>query len=98
MNNIYSRFLQHRVEKARSDLRTTEISTEERMQKALSKLADIMERPDMGTKCPLSPISFSCLPEVSVQRQAKLMKEYEELDSTFSPLGSDGRPLRKYDG
>jgi len=98
VNKIYSKFLQQNVKEAWSDLRTTRISTEERMQEALFELADIMERPDMRTKHSLSPISFSCLSEESAQRQEKIMKEYEERGDTFSPLDSDGRPLRKYDG
>jgi len=101
VNKIYSKFLQQNVKGAWLDLRTIEIptdSTEERMQKALFKLADIMERSDLRTRCSLSPISFSCLSKESAQRQEKIMKEYGEQGNTFSPLDLNGKPLRKYDG
>ncbi|KAJ3566960.1 hypothetical protein NP233_g6666 [Leucocoprinus birnbaumii] len=96
LNSIYSRFILQRVDRARSDLRTADISIKERMQMALFKLADIMERTDMGSKDPLSPMSFSCLSEVSIQKQTELLAEYTEAETPFSPLGPDGRPLRKY--
>jgi hypothetical protein len=67
------------------------------MQKALFKLADIMDQPDISTRNPLSSISFSCLNEPAIQRQAEMLREYtEDSENNFSPLGPDGRPLRKY--
>ncbi|KAF5363858.1 hypothetical protein D9756_000594 [Leucocoprinus leucothites] len=96
LNSIYSRFLLQRIDRARSELRMTDISIRERMRTALFKLADIMDWPDMGANDPLSSMSFSCLSEAGVQRQAELLKEYAESENTFSPLGPDGKPLRKY--
>jgi hypothetical protein len=95
LNRIYSRFLLERVEKARSDLHTPELSIKERMRNALFKLAGIVDRQDRTSKDPLSPMSFSCLSEADVTRQAELLREYENSDDSFSPLGPDGRPLRK---
>jgi hypothetical protein len=67
------------------------------MQKALEKLASLMGRPEIAENDPMSPISFSCLSEEGVQRQTELMLRYAvERRTSFSPLGPDGRPLRKY--
>lgn len=67
------------------------------MREALDKLAEIMGRPEIADSNPLSPISFSCLSEEGVQRQAELLQKYAaEPKTSFSPLGPDGRPLRKY--
>lgn len=66
------------------------------MRKALVKLAEIMGRPEMAANDPLSSLSFSCLSEEGVKRQAELLRVYSTRKSDFSPLGPDGRPLRKY--
>ncbi|KXN86305.1 hypothetical protein AN958_10167 [Leucoagaricus sp. SymC.cos] len=97
LNNLYSKFLLTRVDRARSELRTEELLIEERMQRALFKLADIMERSDMMSGNPLSSLSFSCLSQTGLQRQIELSQIYEkDSEHSFSPLGPDGRLLRKY--
>lgn len=73
-------------------------SIEERMQEALTNLADIVGRPEMTDNDPLSSMSFSCLSEEGIQRQTSILGKYVlEKEPTFSPLGPDGRPLRRYE-
>lgn len=68
------------------------------MQEALTNLADIVGRPEMTDNDPLSSMSFSCLSEEGIQRQTSILGKYAlEKEPTFSPLGPDGRPLRKYE-
>lgn len=98
LNRVYSRFLLERVARTRPEVQSLKISTEQRMQDALANLADIVGRPGMVDNDPLSSMSFSCLSEEEIQRQTNILRKYVlEKEPVFSPLGPDGRPLRKYD-
>ena len=80
----------------RSDLKPPEASKEERMRVALLKVASIMNDTTLAKRDPLSPISFSCLPQDVVKSQNDLLAQYKKgRDTAFSPLGPDGKPIRK---
>ncbi|KAF9451996.1 alpha/beta-hydrolase [Macrolepiota fuliginosa MF-IS2] len=96
LNKVYLRFLAERVPRVRSEIQSPPVLVEERMQKALTQLAEITGRPEMANNDPLSSISFSCLSDEAVQRQTDLLKSYLSKKTSFSPLGPDGKPLRKY--
>lgn len=95
-NQVFAKFLS-RLPHTRSDLIPPRVSKEERMRAALSTLADIAQDPSIANRDPLSSMSFSCLSPEIVKNQAESLKQYRKgLDTAYSPLGSDGRPLRKY--
>lgn len=67
------------------------------MKVALKKLAEFMDDPSLASRNPLSSMSFSCLPPDVVKSQTDSLVFHGRGQKTaFSPLGSDGRPLRKY--
>jgi len=63
---------------------------------ALEILADLADDPSIAERDPLSPMSFSRI-SVAVQRLQveNYMAAAKEARKAFSPLGSDGRPMRK---
>jgi len=64
---------------------------------ALLRLADIMGNATISRRSPTSPISFSCLPQETVQAQTDLLSQYRKGErQAFSPLGPDGKPIRRY--
>lgn len=72
-------------------------SRRERIQSALQKLADLIEDPDIASRDPNSSLSFSCVsPEVYQSQKDILDKEVLDERNAFSPLGLDGRPLRRF--
>ena len=95
-NQVFSKFL-GRQPHVRSDLGVPETSKEDRMKLALSKLADIMKDSSIANRNPHSPISFSCLPQGVIQAQTDLLVQSRKgRQDAFSPVGSDGKPLRRY--
>jgi hypothetical protein len=80
-----------------SDLKVPEVSRDERMKTALLRLADIIGNAVISRRSPLSPISFSCLSQEIVQTQTDLLTQYRKGENeAFSPLGPDGKPIRRY--
>lgn len=72
-------------------------SRRERILSALEKLADLIEDPNIASRDPSSSLSFSCVtPEVYQSQKDILDKEVLEERTAFSPLGLDGRPLRRF--
>lgn len=96
-NQVFAKFLS-RLPHTRSDLTPPSMSKEARMKLALSELADIMEDPTIASRDPLSSLSFSCLPPEVAKTQTECLAQHRKgLGKAFSPLGPDGRPIRKYD-
>jgi hypothetical protein len=62
----------------------------------LEILADLTDDPSIVERDPLSPMSFSRI-SAAVQRLQveNYMAAAKEARKAFSPLGSDGRPMRK---
>lgn len=63
---------------------------------ALEILADLADDPSIAKRDPLSPMSFS---RISVEVQQLQVENYmaaaKGARKAFTPLGSDGRPMRK---
>lgn len=64
--------------------------------RGLEIMADLADEPSIAQRDPLSPMSFSRI-SVAVQRlQVEMyMGASKGAKKAFSPLGSDGRPMRK---
>jgi hypothetical protein len=66
------------------------------MTSALLKLSDLNGDPAIAERDPLSSMSFSCLPPDVVKSQLETITFFGiDQWKAFSPLGPDGRPLRK---
>ncbi|KAI0356681.1 alpha/beta-hydrolase [Trametes cingulata] len=96
VNQVLNKFLT-RQPPARSDLDPPAIPLRERMKMALAQLAEWKEDPSLAEQDPLSPLSFSCVTEEVRKSQDELYAIYQEgVQTAFSPLAPDGRPLRKW--
>jgi hypothetical protein len=72
------------------------ITIEEFMQRGLNKLADLKDDPSITERDPRSPLSFSCTTPEIVKHQEEMMRKFiDGQQKAFSPLGTDGRPIRK---
>lgn len=95
VNQVFVKFIS-RLPHARSDIRRPEIPTKERMRSALLKLSDLVEDPAIAERDPLSSMSFSCLANDVAKSQLETVNFFgKDQWKAFSPLGPDGRPLRK---
>jgi len=95
-NQVFAKFIS-RHPHTRSELTPRESPIWERMKKALSTLADIMRDNSITSRDPLSSLSFCCLsPEVIKSQTDKLARYRKKSNSVFSPIGPEGRPLRRY--
>ena len=94
-NRVFLQFLS-RLPEARSELRPPKDPLEVYISHALEILADLADDPSIADRDPLSPMSFSRI-SVAVQRLQveNYMAAAMEARKAFSPLGSDGRPMRK---
>lgn len=96
VNQVIAKFLS-RFPRRRSDLVPPALSVEVRMTVALQNLARVFSNGSIGTRDPLSSLSFSCLPKDIVKAQEELITQYaRNRHQAFSPLGPDGKPLRKF--
>ncbi|OBZ71835.1 hypothetical protein A0H81_08215 [Grifola frondosa] len=96
VNQVLHKFLS-RQPKTRSDLRPPAIPLLERMKMALGKLAEFKNDPSIAERDPRTPISFSCVPDDVANSQLELSVLFMKGQmNAFNPLGSDGRPLRKF--
>ena len=78
------------------DFRCPIKSLKPRMKEALDLLATLKEDPSIRERNPDAPISFSCCDDEAAQIHVDMVKAYAKGEATaFSPLGSDGRPMRK---
>ncbi|KAI0775439.1 Alpha/Beta hydrolase protein [Irpex lacteus] len=98
VNQVLSKFLARlpRNEKPSQPLLVQE-SLPEFMAQGLSRLAELKGDSSILLRDPSSSISFSCLPPELVQRQSDGIAEFaKDAHKAFSPLGPDGRPIRKF--
>ena len=66
------------------------------LDEALQRLADIMHDPDIATREPSSPMSFSCVPPVVAYRRLEIYaRAAPGHRCAFSPLDTNGRPKRR---
>ena len=94
-NRVFLQFIS-RLPHARSELLPPSDSLEDFISRGLEILADIADDPSIAQRDPFSPMSFSRI-SVSVQRLQveNYMAAARDAKKAFSPLGSDGRPMRK---
>jgi len=93
---VFRKFLS-RLPHIRSDIVPPRLPTSERMAIALEKLAEFTGDPTIATRDPMSSLSFSCLDPVAIKNQTESLKLYRQGElEAFSPLGPDGRPIRKF--
>lgn len=95
VNQIFMKFLS-RQPHARSDPFGTDICMQDRLRAALGTLAKVHGDPSIAERDPMSPLSFSCASAEVIKSQQETRATYEKGQrNAFSPLGLDGRPLRK---
>ncbi|KAF8640140.1 hypothetical protein AX17_001376 [Amanita inopinata Kibby_2008] len=95
-NQVFTKFLS-RQPHARSDLVNPKTSKEDRMKTALSRLAVMTRDQTIAKRNPRSSLSFCCLSQDVVLSQTNLLKHYQKgKNQAFSPLGPDGKPIRRY--
>ena len=94
-NRVFLQFLS-RMPKARSELIRPKDSLEVYISRGLEILADLAGDSSIAERDPLSPMSFSRI-SLAVRRLQveNYMAAAKGARSAFSPLGSDGRPMRK---
>ncbi|KAH9950101.1 Alpha/Beta hydrolase protein [Amylocystis lapponica] len=96
VNQVFIKFLQ-RLPHTGSNLRRSRKPIVERMKAALQQLAKSRNNPSIAERDPLSPLSFSCLPDEAVRNQDEVFMTYIKGErEAFSPLTMEGRPIRKY--
>lgn len=79
------------------DIRCPIKSLEGTMRGALERLALLRDAPAIAKRDPLSAMSFSCCEDEAAQVHIDMVRAYgKDQSKAFSPLGSDGRPVRKY--
>jgi len=95
-NRVFHQFIS-RLPKARSVLRPPRDPLETYISRGLELLAVLAGDSSISERDPLSPMSFSRISAAVQQLQVEnYMAAARDARSAFSPLGSDGRPMRKY--
>ena len=95
VNQVFSKFLAQQP-CSRSDLNMSGESLRDVMEPALGRLAGFKVDSSILTRDPNSPLSFSCTTLEQVKAQEEKTAAYARGQrKAFSPLGADGRPLRK---
>lgn len=95
VNQIFMKFLS-RQPHARSDPYCPDVLPQDRLRTALERLAKIRGDPSIAERDPMSSLSFSCASAEVIKSQEETRATYEKGQrNAFSPLGIDGRPLRK---
>ena len=94
-NRVFLQFVS-RLPYARSELLPPSEPLELFILRGLEIMADLADDPSIAQRDPLSPMSFS---RISVAVQRLQVENYRaaarDAKKAFSPLGSDGRPMRK---
>jgi hypothetical protein len=94
-NRVFHQFIS-RLPKTRSVLRPPRDPLETSISRGLELLAVLAGDPSISERDPLSPMSFSRISAAVQQLQVEnYMAAARDARSAFSPLGSDGRPMRK---
>ncbi|KAH8107665.1 alpha/beta-hydrolase [Cristinia sonorae] len=96
VNQTFAKFLA-RQPRARSDIPLRVHSCEQIMKPALEKLASYKMDSSILSRDPTCALSFSCLPADVCQAQSDAVAVFAKNQrKAWSPLGLDGRPLRKF--
>ncbi|KAH8105492.1 Alpha/Beta hydrolase protein [Cristinia sonorae] len=96
VNKVFSTFLA-RQPLTRSDLSKPTESLAEFMMSGLRRLAEFTKEPSILTRDPKSPLSFSRVTQEVCRNQEAAVRAYEKGQRrAFSPLSTNGRPMRKY--
>lgn len=94
LNQVFVKFVS-RLPPSQSDIVPPQIPIEQRMAVALNFQNQLVEKETSGPQDPMSPLSFSCLPRTTVERQTKVMAEaWKGRLLAFDPR-VHGRPIRK---
>lgn len=94
VNQTLMKFLA-RLPPARSDIKPPSVSIPQRMSAALDTLADLTGDPSLKTKDGMCSLNFSCVPpEVCKSQVNDWLKYANGAHHVFSPLLSNGRPIR----
>lgn len=92
----FTKFLQ-RLPHVRSDLVRPRTPVETRMSTALDTLADLVGNSAITERNAMSSLSFSLVSSDVETSQCNILKTFHRgQNAAFSPLGPDGRPVRKY--
>ncbi|KAI0079731.1 alpha/beta-hydrolase, partial [Panus rudis PR-1116 ss-1] len=95
VNKFFRKFLDLQTMKPSKLTKPTQ-HLKETMSAALKVLAELRQDPSIRERDKESPISFSCISDETAQRRRERILEYaRDQRKAFSPLGMDGRPLRK---
>ncbi|TFY78101.1 hypothetical protein EWM64_g5912 [Hericium alpestre] len=95
-NQVFVKFMA-RQPPVRSELRAPREPLEVRMKRALRVLADFAEDESIAERDPLSSMSFSRVTAETQKLQEDMVRLFASgQHKAFSPLGADGRPMRKY--
>jgi len=95
-NRVFFQFIS-RLPHARSDLRPPSDPLDVFILRGLAVLAELAENPLIAQRDPLSPMSFSRISDAVQRLQVEnYMAAAKDAKKAFSPLGSDGRPMRRY--
>ena len=95
VNQVFIKFLS-RQPPARSDPYCPDLLPQDRLRTALELLGKIRGDSSIADRDPLSSLSFSCASAEVIKSQEETRATYEKGQrNAFSPLGLDGRPLRK---
>ncbi|KAJ7283373.1 Alpha/Beta hydrolase protein [Mycena rebaudengoi] len=96
VNQVFVKFIS-RLPRSDSTRPTSTLTTEERMREALATLSALTGDGSIQSRDPNSSLSFCCLPDDIIQQQAEALAAYRKGSSlAYSPLGPNGRPIRKY--
>ncbi|KAH8102213.1 alpha/beta-hydrolase [Cristinia sonorae] len=96
INKVFSAFLS-RQPVTRSDPVYPTESLAEMMMSGLQRLAEFEHNPLIAFRDPASPLSFSLVTEEVYKDQEETFRAFEKGQKyAFSPLGNNGRPLRKF--
>jgi len=95
-NQVFVKFISRVTNRPLSEIVPPERSRADRMADALALLSEILGDPNIASRDPDSPLSFSGLsPELS-QSQSDVLTLYgKDQAKAFSPLRPDGRPIRR---
>ncbi|KAI0786446.1 alpha/beta-hydrolase [Abortiporus biennis] len=96
VNQVFAKFLGRQPE-VKSTPKPQRLTLSEFMSSALAKMAQFKHDSSYHHRDPTSPTSFSCVSTELGKIQEERILSYAKGERTaFSPLGPDGRPVRKF--
>lgn len=94
VNQTLSKFLA-RLPRVRSDIRPPSVPVPQRMREALDTLAELTGDSSFSGKDAMCSLNFSCVSPEVCKVQVKSRESYaKDATEAFSPLQSNGRPIR----